>query len=53
LPKKEQIKSVAKPKIGTGVGGLDWSEVKPLIENHLSKPELEAFKYSEYKKGVA
>ncbi len=29
------IKSIAIPKLGCGAGGLDWSEVKPLIEKAL------------------
>lgn len=28
---KENTKSVALPKLATGVGGLDWAEVMPLI----------------------
>ncbi|MDP1519866.1 macro domain-containing protein [Porticoccus litoralis] len=32
---KEGVTSVALPKLATGVGGLDWDDVKPLIENHL------------------
>lgn len=32
---KEGLKSVALTRVATGVGGLDWSEVKPLIENQL------------------
>ncbi len=30
-----QYKSLAMPKLATGVGGLDWADVKPLIEHHL------------------
>jgi O-acetyl-ADP-ribose deacetylase (regulator of RNase III) len=32
---KEGFASVALPKLATGVGGLNWDEVKPLIEKHL------------------
>ena len=32
---KENIKSVALTRLATGVGGLDWSDVKPLIESQL------------------
>ena len=28
-----KIKSIAIPKLGCGEGGLDWDDVKPLIEN--------------------
>ncbi len=39
----EGIMSVALPKLATGVGGLDWAHVKPLIEQHLGglKAEVE------------
>lgn len=30
--KKREIRSVAIPPLGTGLGGLDWAEVKPRIE---------------------
>ncbi len=29
------IKSVAVPALGCGLGGLDWADVKPLIEQYL------------------
>jgi len=29
--------SVAVPKLGCGLGGLKWSDVKPLIEEHLGQ----------------
>ena len=32
---QEKIASVALPKLATGVGGLDWDEVEPLIESQL------------------
>ncbi|MGB0455231.1 MAG: macro domain-containing protein, partial [Bacteriovoracaceae bacterium] len=31
---KEGIASLAIPKLATGVGGLEWDEVYPLIEKH-------------------
>ncbi len=33
--KRFKIRSVAVPPLGCGLGGLDWAEVKPLIEQHL------------------
>jgi O-acetyl-ADP-ribose deacetylase (regulator of RNase III) len=31
-----KVKSIAIPKLGCGLGGLDWVDVKELIETHLS-----------------
>lgn len=40
------IKSVAFPKLGCGLGGLDWdNEVKPLMEKFLSNLEIEVYIY--------
>lgn len=33
----QNIKSAAFPKLGCGLGGLDWDQVKPLMEMYLSK----------------
>ncbi len=34
------------------MGGLDWSEVEPLIENHLGDLEVSVILYDTYEKGV-
>jgi O-acetyl-ADP-ribose deacetylase (regulator of RNase III) len=39
------IKSVALPPLGCGNGGLDWSEVKPLIESALADLPAEVIVY--------
>jgi O-acetyl-ADP-ribose deacetylase (regulator of RNase III) len=51
--KSENIKSVALPRLATGVGGLDWEEVKPLIESHLKDTGADIYVYSEFKKGIS
>jgi O-acetyl-ADP-ribose deacetylase (regulator of RNase III) len=38
------INSIAIPALGCGNGGLDWSDVKPLIESKLSQPQMQNVK---------
>jgi O-acetyl-ADP-ribose deacetylase (regulator of RNase III) len=49
---KEHLKSIALPKLATGVGGLDWSEVLPLIRTHLDELDFRVFVYTHFQKGV-
>jgi O-acetyl-ADP-ribose deacetylase (regulator of RNase III) len=53
LVEKESLASLALPRLATGVGGLAWSEVKPLIESHLGDLPIPVFVYVEYHAGVA
>jgi O-acetyl-ADP-ribose deacetylase (regulator of RNase III) len=40
------LQSLAMPALGCGLGGLKWSEVRPLIEKHLgSIPDLDVYIY--------
>ncbi|MDF1865380.1 MAG: macro domain-containing protein [Saprospiraceae bacterium] len=50
--KKEKITSLALPKLATGVGGLPWEEVKPIIYDRLSKLNIPVYFYSTYRKGI-
>ncbi|MEN9358526.1 MAG: hypothetical protein RL095_61 [Verrucomicrobiota bacterium] len=50
--RKEQVKSLALPRLATGVGHLDWAAVKPMIEKHLSGLGIPVYLYSVYEKGV-
>lgn len=52
LIETEKLTSVALPRLATGVGGLDWDEVKPLIERHLGSLNIPVYVYSDYRKGV-
>ncbi|MGE4130956.1 MAG: macro domain-containing protein [Bdellovibrionales bacterium] len=46
----QKVKSVAITKLATGVGGLPWTEVKPLIEHHLSALGIPVYVYEEFHK---
>lgn len=48
---EESIDSVALPRLATGVGGLQWDEVKPLIENHLGSLDLKVYVYETFHPG--
>ncbi len=47
------VKSIALPKLATGVGGLAWEDVKPLIEKSFAGLDVKVYLYSLYKKGVS
>lgn len=49
---KEDIKSIALPRLATGVGGLNWEDVQPLIHNHLGDLDIDVILYSTYTQGV-
>ena len=49
---KEKLTSIALPRLATGVGGLDWSEVKPLIERHLGDLGIPVIVYAVYHRAV-
>ena len=45
------VESLAIPKLATGVGGLSWDEVRPLIDTHLADLGIPIFIYT-YKKDI-
>ena len=49
---KEGIKSLAMPALATGVGGLSWSDVKPLIMQHLGDLPIPIYLYVTYHAGM-
>ena len=49
----EKFSSVALPRLATGVGGLNWDEVKPLVDKHLGDVQIPVYVYVTYHKGVA
>ncbi len=48
----EGISSLAIPALATGVGGLEWQDVKPLISQHLGDLSIPIFLYETYHAGV-
>ena len=48
----EKVKSIALPRLATGVGGLKWEDVKPLIEKHLSHLPIPVYVYTTFRPGV-
>ena len=47
----EGVTSLALPRLATGVGALDWADVKPLIEQHLGGLGIPVLIYETYRKG--
>ena len=51
LIESEKFSSVALPRLSTGVGGLEWEEVYPLIQHHLGELPIPVYVYTTYHKG--
>lgn len=49
---REKIRSLALPRLATGVGGLDWAEVQPLIQGTLGDAGIPVFVYTTFKAGA-
>lgn len=45
------VTSLALPRLATGVGGLDWAEVKPLIAEHLGTLPIPIYLYETFHAG--
>lgn len=45
---EEKITSIALPRLATGVGGLSWDKVQPLVQQHLGDLEIPVYLYSKY-----
>lgn len=48
---REGIRSLAMPRLATGVGGLQWNEVRAAIEQHLGDLTIPIYLYVTYLKG--
>ncbi len=51
IVEKEGFTSAALPRLATGVGGLEWSEVSPLIQQQLGDLPIPVYVYSTYHAG--
>ncbi len=49
----EKFASLALPRLATGVGGLNWEEVSPLIDKHLGDMKAPVYVYTNFQKGIA
>ena len=47
----EGLASVALPRLATGVGGLDWSDVQPLIHSQLADIPATVYVYAQFTPG--
>ena len=48
----EHFTSVALPRLATGVGGLEWKDVSPLVEKHLGELKIPIYVYTTFRKGL-
>jgi len=51
--KEREIKSLALTRLATGVGGLKWADVKPLVEKHLAESDIKVYVYEEFHKDMS
>ena len=50
---RENVSSVALPRLATGTGGLSWQDVRPAIEKHLGSLSIPVIVYATYHAGQA
>jgi O-acetyl-ADP-ribose deacetylase (regulator of RNase III) len=49
---RENIGSIALPRLACGLTGLDWNDVKPVIDRQLGDLKIPVYLYVTYNKGV-
>lgn len=49
---EERFESIALPRLATGVGGMAWDDVAPLVRQHLGDLGIPIIVYATYHKGV-
>lgn len=50
---EQKIASIALPRLATGVGGLDWVDVQPLVHEYLADAGIPVIVYATFKADVA
>lgn len=50
--REEKVQSLALPRLATGVGGLEWAQVEPLVQQHLGDLDIPVVVYDTYRAGV-
>ena len=48
---RENVASIALPRLATGTGGLDWHDVRPAIEKHLGDVASKVILYTTFHAG--
>jgi O-acetyl-ADP-ribose deacetylase (regulator of RNase III) len=51
MAESETFTSIALPRVATGVGGLAWEDVLPLIEERLGHLDIPVYVYSDFHAG--
>ncbi len=51
LAEQQAVPSLALPRLATGVGGLDWMHVEPLVRAQLGGLQIPIYVYTKYAKG--
>lgn len=49
----EGVKTLAMSRLATGVGGLDWKDVQPIVAKYFEALPIKVYLYTTYRKGVA
>jgi O-acetyl-ADP-ribose deacetylase (regulator of RNase III) len=49
---KEKLGSIALPRLACGINGLDWHDVRPLIDKHLGDLGIPIYIYANYQRGI-
>ena len=53
IAERKSIKAIAMPRVGAGLGGLNWDEVKNILEELASSSSVDLIVCENFKQGVA